>query len=119
MTGLDAETIAKLLAEDAAQPKRGGGRGRAKADPTADRTLPGWFKLGHHLCTRDCPHRTNPDNPTIAADPGIGRACWNPNCIDPRNKEDDGPYGVRAVYEVKGRQVCRYCYLDGYLLTDD
>ena len=119
MSSLDKEFLEQLLQEDAQQPKRG--RGGTKADPTLDRSLLAWMKLHHHICTRDCPHRLDPSNlsrPDPASDPSypsnIGAACWNPNCVDPRNKETD--FGANIVYEVKGQMICRYCYLDGYLL---
>lgn len=121
MSGLDAEFLKGLLEEEARQPRRGGGG--KKADPTEDRSLVVWMKLHHHICTKDCPHRVDTSNPTrpFIGDPNspdslatIGSACWNPNCLDPRNKETD--MGANIVAEVKGQWICRYCYLDGYLL---
>jgi hypothetical protein len=110
---LDINTIAKLLKEEAEQPSvrtRG-----PKVDPTADRSLSAWQKQQHHLCTPDCPHRIDPNNPTWDKQEGhVGNACWNPNCEDhTRNKETDR--GTNIVVEVKGQFICRYCYLAGYL----
>jgi hypothetical protein len=113
MTSLDKDFLNQLLEEDAKAPKRGGG-GRAKADPTADRTLTTWFKLPHHICSSDCPHRTDEANPTKPNGEGIGNACWNPNCVDPRDKNKDR--AAQIVFAVKGKPICRYCYIDGYLL---
>lgn len=116
---LDPETIAKILKEEAERPTT---RTRGpRVDPTADRSLPAWMKLQHHICTRDCPHRTDPNNPTYHLDPNnpnnllnIGNACWNPNCMDKtRNKETDR--GANIVFMVKDQNICRYCYLGGYL----
>lgn len=110
---LDPARIAQLLKEEAQAPTRGH-RG-PKVDPTDDRSVQGWFRLQHHICTRDCPHRVDVNNSTFDGIEGhIGNACWNPNCLDKtRNKETDR--GANVVYNVKGQQLCRYCYLGGYL----
>lgn len=112
---LDADTIKQLLLEQASSSSgRGGGRGRTKADPTDDRTVNGWFKLSHHLCTSDCEHRFYEINPTYNTETGKrGNSCWNPNCLDPRDKSSDR--ATQIVAQVKGQFICRYCYLDGYL----
>ena len=119
---LDPAAIAKLLQEEASQPTRTRG---PRVDPTADRSINGWFKLLHHLCHADCEHRVNPDNPTVIVKPGsgpdevivenVGAACWNPNCVDHvRDKETDR--GTNIVAEVKSQFICRYCYLTSYLV---
>src|SRR6266496_2663522 len=96
-TPLDPAQIAKLLQEEAQQPTRTRG---TKVDPTLDRSLGAWFKLNHHVCTRDCPHRVDPNNPTFSGEEGtIGNACWNPDCQDhTRDKETDR--GANIVVEV-------------------
>lgn len=122
MTGLSPEQIALLLQEEASQPAR---TRKQKTDPTADRSIGAWFKLAHHLCTPDCPHRVEPSNPTAEATEAKdaqgapiykpGNACWNPNCLDEkRDKVTDR--GTNIVFEVKGQMICRYCYLGGYLV---
>lgn len=116
MSSLTPEQIALLLQQEAQQPTRTRG---PKVDPTADRTISGWYKLQHHICTRDCEHRVDPNNPTFAQlnmskPDAIGNACWNPECMDhTRNKETDR--GANIVSEVKKQFICRYCYLGDYL----
>ena len=118
MSSLNPGDIAKLLQEEAERPTRGGG-GRGKTDPTAIRELLVWNKLNHHICHSACVHRTEGDNPTIPHDEegnitGIGRSCWNPDCMDTtRNKETDR--GTQIVVEIKGVYMCRYCYLGNWL----
>jgi hypothetical protein len=118
-TPLDPAAIAKLLKEEAEQPTR---TRKPKEDLTKDRTINGWFRLAHHICTRDCPHRVDPNNPTYHPDPNkpniIGNACWNPNCMD-RTRDKDTDRGAQIVYEVKGQNICRYCYLGGYLSEEE
>lgn len=87
---LSREQALALLKEDANKPKRGGG-GRTKADPTAVRELAVWFKLNHHIREE---------------------GCQNPNCSDPRKADK----GSNIVADVKGQMICRYCFLNGYLL---
>ena len=91
MPEISLDKIQALLKEDAAK-SRGGG-GRRKVDPTTVRTLQSWMKL----------------NRRIKED-----GCDNPNCIDPRPKTDKGTSIVVFVKEDKA--ICRYCFLDGYLL---
>lgn len=88
---LSKEQARMLLIEDANKPQRGGG-GRTKADPTQVRTYQVWFKLNHHMREEGCD---------------------NPNCIDPRPKTDKG---VKVCAAVKDKFICRFCFLDGYLL---
>ncbi len=116
MSSLTPEQIALLLQQEAEQPT---GRSRGpKVDPTADRTINGWYKLQHHICLKECEHRVDERNPTSAvAENGqrtVGNACWNVDCMDhTRNKETDR--GANIVAEVKTQYICRYCYLGGYL----
>ena len=87
--GLTPQQVKALLIEDANRPKRGGSGGR-KADPTEIREIQVWFKLNHHIREE---------------------GCENPECSDPRPATDNG---VNIVAEVKGKWICRYCFLDGY-----
>lgn len=126
-TPLDPALIARLLKEEEESPTRSRG---PKTDPTADRSYSGWSKLPHHICTPDCPHRTDLSNPTarIVKNPATGTieavepgaACWNLNCADDRRDKDPNSEhfdnGIYVVNEVKGQWICRYCYLAEYLL---
>lgn len=108
MANLSNEEILKLLNDP--EVSTGGGRGSRgpRVDPTADRTIKTWFKLNHHMCGTDCEHRQ--------ADGNVNhRACWNPDCSDPR--DSDNPNSLRIVVEVKGQWICRYCFLTNYLLS--
>lgn len=84
---LDLEMAELLLAEELDKPK--GGRG-PKQDPTEPRLSVVWFKLSTEL----------------------RKPCDNPDCQDPRPKDDRGR-NVTAL--VKGKHVCRYCFLAGWL----
>ena|SRR5947208_13218932 len=97
---LSSDEIGKLLKQEAESPTK---RVNKKAELLEFRLINNWFKLNHHLCTPDCEHRKHAAN---------GRACWNPGCKDPRSVTDRG---MMIVTEIKGQQVCRYCYLAGYL----
>lgn len=66
-----------------------------KADPTEDRTVTTWFKLNHTRVETEC------DNPT---------------CTDPR---PEGDRGRKIVAQVKGQNICRYCFLQGWLKKID
>jgi len=101
---LSNEEIMKLLADDAATKKRSGPRG-PKQENTSIRETNYWFKLDHHLCLPECEHRAQ--SPT-------GRACWNPDCVDTRPSTDRG---INIVYMIKGKMMCRYCFLSGWLNT--
>jgi hypothetical protein len=100
---LSMDAITKMLADDANKPKRGGG---TKVDPTLDRTIPNWYKLNHHMCLSDCPHRQEEGNTTH-------KACWNPKCKDTRPQTDRGTNIVVNVHDV---YMCRYCFLSGWKL---
>jgi hypothetical protein len=102
--GLSNEEILKLLAEDAKPKRTGGSRRGPRQEDTSIRQINVWFKLRHHICLPDCEHRKQ--SPT-------GRACWNSDCVDPRPSTDRG---INAVAEIKGQWMCRYCFLNGWLL---
>src|SRR5215831_2113446 len=105
MSSLDPDLIAQLLQEDAEKKARG--RSVPRVDPTEERTVNVWFKLNHHICLPDCEHRAmNPNSD--------GRACWNPDCLD-STRQPGVDRGVNLVALVKGKWICRYCYLGGYL----
>lgn len=99
---LDPAMIAALLKP---APGRTGTRG-PKKDITQERTINVWFKLNHHLCGKECEHRK--ESPT-------GKACFNPECIDPRDETERR--GITAVAMVHEKYMCRYCFLDGWLRT--
>lgn len=101
---LSPDEINKLLQQEAERPARGQSK---KLELLENRIINNWFKLNHHLCTKDCEHREQ------APQGSEGRACWNPNCKDNVRKPTDR--GAQIVVEVKGQWICRYCYLDGYL----
>ncbi len=92
---LSREQAKALLIEDANKP-RGGSGSRTKADPTLVREYQTWFKLSHHIREEGCD---------------------NPNCNDPRIKETDR--GTNVVVQIKDKWVCRYCFLDGWLLVNE
>jgi len=69
-----------------------GGRGRGpRADPTEPRETMVWFRAN-----------------TIIREEG----CDNPDCVDPRIKSDKG---TNIVLEVRGKYMCRFCFLGGWL----
>lgn len=102
---LTPEEIAKILEDEAKQKttKKSGGKRGPRADPTEPREINVWFKLSHHLCTTECEHREQ--SPT-------GKACWNPDCVDTRSSDDRGTNIVAMVHD---QNICRYCFLAGYL----
>jgi len=104
VSDLSPEMIASLLATESA-PR---GRSSKKEDITLNRDIRVWMKLSHHFCTPDCEHRTASNNSSDGK-----RACWNPNCVDPRPTDDRG---ICAVAQVAGVYMCRFCFLDGWLL---
>lgn len=84
---LDIEMAELLLSEELNKPK--GGRG-PKQDPTEPRLAVVWFKLTTQL----------------------SQPCDNPDCTDPRPV---GNKGRNVTVEVKGKRLCRYCFLGGWL----
>lgn len=63
-----------------------------KPDATNTRDISTWFKLNQL---------------------NIDTGCANPNCADPRSKDD---IGRNIVSKVKGQFMCRHCFLAGWLL---
>lgn len=85
MTSLDPDMITKLLAQETERKPR-----QAK-DVTEPRVYGTWWKLRH----------------TIREE-----GCENPDCVDTRPK---GDVGSNVVALVKGKHMCRYCFLGGWL----
>lgn len=63
-----------------------------KTDPTEPREYTTWFRLNH-----------------VIKEAG----CENPDCEDPREKLTDK--GTNIVAHVKGKYMCRYCFLAGWM----
>lgn len=82
---LEQNEIASLLASS------GRGSGAVKADPTEPRNTDTWFKLN-----------------AVIKESG----CENLECVDPRPRNDRG---VNIVAEVRGKYMCRFCYLNLWL----
>ena len=63
-----------------------------------------WFKLPNRLIDAE----------------GQLTQCDNPDCIDPRPvRTDDGKIvGSQPVATVAGKNICRYCFMEGWLITD-
>lgn len=95
---LDPTQIKSLL-EDAAT------RSRTRRSPAKDVTEPRevtvWFKLPHKIAD-------------FSTDDGgiVVPHCENPDCSDPRPRSDKGR---NVVSVVKGKMMCRYCFLSGWL----
>lgn len=95
---LSAEDVERLLK----LPSRGGG-GRKKSGPdTSVRDFQTWFKLATKMVDEDTKELI---------------PCANPDCQDPRHLAGEGQGIVCA--EVNGQYMCRYCFLDGWLLNDE
>jgi|SRR5215469_6026910 len=94
---LDPARIKELLARKNA-PKRGGGRKKAARDPN-DRSYTAWFALSHEIINKETnePWR-----------------CDNPDCVDPRPPRHGGQF----VVEVSGKMMCRYCFVEGWLMSN-
>jgi len=96
---LSDDKIRELLAKKN-KPRSTGGRtgtGTKKIDPN-DRSYLAWFALNHSMLDSETNERTH---------------CSNPDCIDPRPKEHG-----QIVVEVKGQKMCRYCFIEGWLLEN-
>lgn len=65
--------------------------GRGTKTKVLERDISTWFTLNH-----------------VRSDDG----CENPNCEDPRDKDDSGR---NIVSKVEGQLMCRYCFLHGWL----
>lgn len=92
---LSKEQITALLAQPEPKPKS---RGRKPKDyiDTSVRDILTWFKLHHKLM----------DSETYELS-----KCSNPNCQDTRERQ--------AVAIVNGQDMCRRCFLDGWLSEID
>lgn len=89
---LDPELIKQLINK----PKRtggGGGKGKAKVD-TSVRDHVTWFKLVSKLLDEDTSEMLTCENPDC---PGTGHMCT----------------------EINGHQMCRICFLEGWLSNPD
>jgi hypothetical protein len=94
--GLTKEQIDALLAKKAAR-TRGGGR--KKNEPNVDdRTYQTWFKMIHKLIDDDTGEMLN---------------CSNEHCVDPRDRTNG-----QTCINIKGQWVCRYCFMDGWLIEN-
>jgi hypothetical protein len=87
--GLTDEQIRRLI-EKKSQPRKRGGGGRKKEIDTSVRDYSTWFALAHKLYDEDTQELSQ---------------CENPNC----------PGTGHLVALVSGRQMCRICFLDGWL----
>lgn len=63
-----------------------------KKDPTEPRNTITWFNLKNQRIREE--------------------GCDNPDCVDPRS---EGTRGVNVIAEIKGKCMCRYCFLAGWL----
>ena len=101
---LDLDKI-KALQAIKNKPKRRPTRKRKGPDLTTieSRTLETWFSLQHKFQAED-------EEGNISM-----LRCESPDCRDPRNPEKGG---IRVV-EINGRHICRYCFLDGWLVVDE
>lgn len=90
---LNADQVKFLLAKSLEQSqRRGRGKGKSGID-TSERTYQVWFKLAHKLFDENTEELTT---------------CSNPNCSDTREHA--------LVALVNSQNMCRKCFLDGYLL---
>lgn len=86
---LSKDEIAALLSKPTT---RRGGKKKAGVD-TNDRSYNTWFKLAAKLFDENVPD---------------GRTrCENPNCPDTRP--------IQMVAEVNGKNMCRRCFIDGWM----
>ena len=73
------------------------GVGGKKIDPN-ERTHQTWFGMIHRVFDYEAE--------TLMK-------CSNQNCIDPRDRTNG-----QTVVEIKGQYMCRYCFLDGWLVEN-
>jgi|SRR5215469_13548682 len=91
---LDPEKLKRLMAiKD--KPKTRGGRRKSGPDVNV-RTYETWFALQHLMMNNETKELFK---------------CENPDCQDPRHK------GILVV-DVNGTKMCRFCFLDGWLLEN-
>jgi hypothetical protein len=102
MMALDPSQIASLLKHDA-QPKRGGGS-RTPKDVTEPREITVWYKLPHKLADFEFEGKQ------------VTPHCENPDCSDPRPPSDRGR---NIVASIKGKMMCRFCFLNGWLSDNE
>jgi hypothetical protein len=96
---LDAAKIQELLAKKNAPRRTGGGGGRKKQHDPNDRSYKAWFALSQEIINKE----TNEP-----------MRCENPSCVDPRPPVHGGQF----VVEVNGKLMCRYCFVEGWLLAN-
>lgn len=89
---LTQEQIKALLA----QPQRTRGRKAKDFIDTSIRDIPTWFKIGHKM---------------VDEESGELAKCENPDCTDQRTSH--------MVVKINDKNMCRRCFLDGWLLTND
>ena len=100
---LSSDRIKEILAKkEAAKQKKSRASGSRtssgrKLDPN-DRSYQAWFSLNHMMIDHDT-------NEMLW--------CENENCSDPREKEHG-----QTVVEVNGRKMCRFCFVEGWLLSN-
>jgi hypothetical protein len=87
---VDPKDIATIVAKGNTPPKR---QKSAATVDTSVRDHATWFKL----------RQTFGD-------------CSNEDCIDPRIIKNGGDKNAAMVSNVNGKDTCRYCFLEGYLL---
>jgi len=101
--GLTPEDIKALLAKPEKKP-----RGKKKGPDTSVRDIQTWLALAPQ--SRDM-NREQPD-----------LRCENPNCVDPRPPKISALDGSEIKHhfcvQIDNIYICRYCFLDGYLLND-
>lgn len=91
---LSPEQIKALLAVP--EKKKSAGRKPKNYIDTSVRTIVTWFKLHHKLMDLETYELSK---------------CDNPNCTDTRERQ--------AVAMVNGKNMCRRCFLDGWLSEID
>lgn len=101
---LSHEAVKALLAA----PKR---KKKGKAGPDTNvRDIATWFALAPK--TRSEVEQGN----------AVDMKCDNPNCVDPRPGQISALTGKtikhQFVVDINGQHVCRYCFLDGWLLEN-
>ena len=97
---LSPEKIKELLAKKEAKKTRSSGPRTStgkKLDPS-DRSYQAWFAMNHMMINHDT-------NEMLW--------CENEVCQDPRDKQ----YG-QTVVEINGRKMCRFCFVEGWLLSN-
>lgn len=104
MKGLNLDQVKSIIEADSQKvrrPRTGGGKtGSGKMIDVSIRDHSTWFKLAHKI---------------FDAETGQANVkCANPNCQDPRPESK-----ARVVALVNGVEMCRYCFLDGYMMSPE